>query len=677
MEADVKDMLRKLAPVIGKQKTDKLYRQYMLDDRKGREEIESIIKGLYMQKIEPSLDANKIILPPPSPYKTKGEYSIGDVDYIGWNAGDFGLDDADLLKHIGIIGSTGSGKSITIGRIVKQVCLKTDIPVIIFDWKQTHRTLLSDIEIKDEFSVYTLGNSKTAPFKLNPLIPPPGAHPEEYAKQLVDIIAKAFYVGEGVISILNTCLLELYKEYGILQGIEEEYPTFKHVYKWIKDASEDPKYKKRTKTDWFKSTFRVVEALASGELGKMLDCQECPEKILDKRTIFELDALSSNQKSFFIDYFNWWMYHSFMQKTSSGELPQNKPNILVVLEEAHNLIHKDEHSAESVSEKLLRMGRSLGMCFIVADQMPSTLSNVFPANVNTLICLRLKFRKDMNYASDFLHIDEKHFLGNLEVGQAIVKKKTLSPFLSKITPFANKTENITDEEIRRRYRIFCKNSGFSSENEKKRNQKQPLIPSDKREGWNYQNMLLIDIMKNKYCSMTNHIKRLGISVRKAKNARDELEKNNLIRISELAANRTGRKKMILQLTRKGVEKLHEMGFEVEYDTLQEGIEHKNAKFKAVKALFQTGRFKEVRIEAELSNGHFADLLAVDSAGNRFSVEIETGRSNWKKNIDKCISAEVPVVSLLVADFKKGDVIKKYVEGKEARVVLCKGSGWLR
>ena len=52
-----------------------------------------------------------VLLPPPVADKCKGEIEIGQVSYAGNTLYPFGLNLKDINRHVGIFGSTGSGKT--------------------------------------------------------------------------------------------------------------------------------------------------------------------------------------------------------------------------------------------------------------------------------------------------------------------------------------------------------------------------------------------------------------------------------------------------------------------------------------------------------------------------------------------------------------------------------------
>ena len=115
----------------------------------------------------------------------------GDQEYYP-----FGLRENEWLRHVGIFGTTGSGKT-NCAFILLWNLLKKKKPFLIFDWKRNYRDLLTFDEFKDT-KVYTIGR-KISPLSFNPLIPPENTNPRSWLKKLGEILAHAFFLGEGVL----------------------------------------------------------------------------------------------------------------------------------------------------------------------------------------------------------------------------------------------------------------------------------------------------------------------------------------------------------------------------------------------------------------------------------------------------------------------------------------------
>ena len=110
MESEVKDLCRKLKPVLGKQ-IDSLWLAYNTQtDSRSRAEIIGMLYSLASEYLDETYD-KKILLSFPEKAVINGEYRLGKVVYGDRKFYSFGLWEDEWLRHIGIFGTTGSGKT--------------------------------------------------------------------------------------------------------------------------------------------------------------------------------------------------------------------------------------------------------------------------------------------------------------------------------------------------------------------------------------------------------------------------------------------------------------------------------------------------------------------------------------------------------------------------------------
>ena len=167
-----RDILRMLAPVIGEERTNRLWRSYLISDAKERRDLECMFEAYAALALRDVPSGGAVgLFPPPPPERALGDIDLGYVRYAGKDSFLFGLRDEELIRHVGIYGSSGCAKSNGIALILDGL-MKASIPFLLCDFKRTFRGLLQDY--KSRVLVFTVGDSRTSPFKRNPLTPPPG-----------------------------------------------------------------------------------------------------------------------------------------------------------------------------------------------------------------------------------------------------------------------------------------------------------------------------------------------------------------------------------------------------------------------------------------------------------------------------------------------------------------------
>lgn len=413
---ETKDLLQKLEPVIGKMAKGLWYMNLFSKDGKEERENNQILRILADRKAKISFQ-EKIRLPPPNKDKLSGEYHIGTVIYPEKDYAAFGMRDDEFIKHILIVGMTGTGKTNLAFHILRELAKKKK-PFLIFDWKRNYRDLKQLPEFKD-LKIISLGCEKSN-FRFNPLIPPPGINPKHWMAMLIDVMKHAFFIGHGVEYFFRKGIDELYEQYGIYEG-NIVYPTFMDLKNLLRKE-----FVRGREILWMSAAKRVLASLTfSGLLGEVLNVrqQDSIEDLLKQKIVIEMDNLATIEKIFFIESFLLWIYEFRKQE---GKREQFKHCILI--EEAHHVLsRKKEYMAgeETIIETVIRMIREFGESVIAIDQEPSKVSNSILANTNCKICFTLGSGNDIAVMAKAMNLkqEEQRYIDKLRVGCGIVKMK--------------------------------------------------------------------------------------------------------------------------------------------------------------------------------------------------------------------------------------------------------------
>jgi len=448
----VEEICNKLKPVFGK-KIDEIYLKYaMAESIEEREEIAHILSALYHKHLSELLN-KKVLLEPPSNAVMDGEYPLAKVVYADKELFPFKLREKDWIRHVCISGMSGSGKTTIAFHIINNF-LERKKPFLVFDWKKSFRPLLS---VDSEILNFTVGNEKVSNlFKMNINEPPEGVAPKEWINVLCDLIVESFSASFGVHKVLLETLDEAFKEWGIYNG-SNNYPTWNHI-KWRLEQKID-KANSREST-WLESALRVASVLTFGSFGKVCnykgDGSMNVEELLDKKVIFELNALSNIEKKFFCEFILTYIYK--LKKANQKGIDEGFKNAIVV-DEAHNIFLKDKTNFvnESVTDMVYREMREYGTSLVCLDQHISKLSDTVAGNSACHIAFQQQLPQDIQTISGIMQLmDRRQFFTMLPVGSAIVKlsERYSRPFLVNVDPVSLRKESVSDRDVANRMNLI-------------------------------------------------------------------------------------------------------------------------------------------------------------------------------------------------------------------------------
>ncbi|MCK4342376.1 MAG: DUF87 domain-containing protein [Phycisphaerae bacterium] len=226
----IQDLCRKLRPVLGK-KIDRLWTVYLTESEPGgRAEIEQTLELLAAKHLGHSYEPDRSPFPPPNrDFAGAGDVPLGTITYGERSLYPFLIKSDRLKEHILVAGRSGSGNT-NLTFILMQGIMARGIKVLALDWKRGYRDLPA---LQPDLRVYTIGRD-VAPFRFNPLIPPVGCEPNVWIKLIVDVIASAYWGGEGVISLLVGGLDHLYRGAGVYSGAPSRWPTIVDLLDWLR-----------------------------------------------------------------------------------------------------------------------------------------------------------------------------------------------------------------------------------------------------------------------------------------------------------------------------------------------------------------------------------------------------------------------------------------------------------
>lgn len=566
---------------------------------------------------------NKILLSLPPPKLCAGPVHLGTVlyDRPRWP---FGLTTSELLQHVAVFGRSGAGKTNVAFALLRQLADRK-IPFLFLDWKRTARHLLP--HLKGKVNLYTPGRP-LAPLAFNPFVAPPGLEPNVYINQVVDVLADAYTLGDGVRSVLQRALAACHRNGNVAPQVSEVL------------AEVDKLPGTDRARGWKVSAVRALESLAFSELTSknVLSQEQLVQGLLLESTIIELDALSQSAKKFLVPLVCLWVYH-----VQLAAPVREKLRLVIVVEEAHHVLYRQSHrTSESLLNVLLRQCREVGIAMVVIDQHPHLVSSAALGNAYASICLNLKDPADINRAAALSLIDEedKRCFTTLPVGQGIVKlqDRWRRPFLVQF-PLVNVAKGAVTDAVLRGY-LRRKGTGFG----RKLLESQEFGRVSRSPMWDRTLdatalRFLEDVREHPDDGVKTRYRRLGLSAGRGTRLKESLVEDGWL--NSLVVPVGQGRKVILRMTREAHRALG-----LEADSSSRGSLAHDYWKQCYARQFQTLGY-QVELEAPRHGGR-VDVLAI-KGDERIGIEIETGQSDVVANVRHCLRSGFAKVVVVAVD----------------------------
>lgn len=607
------------------EKANRYWLAYLSEDADGKRELEIGLSLLVAKLLGNDVQDQEVPLSSPPSSVAAGPYPLGNIYYGQKLLHSFGIQEDEWIQHTAIFGRSGAGKTNTVVVVIEDL-LEHKKPFLIFDWKRNYRDLIP--KHKDKILAYTIGR-QTVPFAFNPLIPPEGTDASVWLKKLIEIIAHSYYLGEGVMFLLQEAIHSAYKEFKVYTSTQEQYPTFQHVYRWLEDHPA-----KGRKALWMDSALRGVKSICFGNMGKVVNTAVQPNlaSLLEKNVILELDSLTNADKTFIIESLLLWIHHYRLAQPHRETFKH-----ALIIEEAHHILLKRTggQGGEAITDTIIREIRELGEAIVLVDQHPSLISVPALGNTYTTIAMNLKHKSDVSAvgAAMLLDEDQRDILGKLPVGMAVVKLqgRWLHPFVIKIPHRNIRKGSVDDKTLSHLMKdqlllqpdTQIKNQRDQSSSSSQVNQNKPLSPhlqpqtpfTEQIQSLpENETKLLKSVLEHPFLGTVERYRLLGVSRRKGNALRESCISKALVRTVDIPT-RSGRV-VLLDLTRDGKHVLKEHGYSIPTKDRWGSLEHEYWKHKAA------------------GNG-FTDIVA-EKDNQKIAIEIETGKSDWKANFKKNI-----------------------------------------
>ena len=330
-----------------------------------------------------------------------GGYLLGRVKSGGREYHELRLQKEDLVRHVSVLGMTGSGKSTTAAVIVRQVA-EAGTPVLVLDWHNEYGSLVADVGGK----VVAPGRDE---FAMNPLEAEPGADPTEHVAMICDIFSDIYHFTHPQAYMFRNALQ---KKLG--ETAAEEVPTIGALVKTIEAYPLKSAYDQETKV----ALLRRLVPLTEGQPGRALggSGRFKMEELLGTAVCVELGHLRDIQsRAVFSDVLLKMVYEEKVKR--KGTLDH-----LTVIEEARNIAPaRRPEDPPTVGERMISELRKFGEGMMFVAQFPTHVAAEVVKNSGTKIVHRLAWPDDVTLIGDSLGLNPKQreYLTRLGPGEAV------------------------------------------------------------------------------------------------------------------------------------------------------------------------------------------------------------------------------------------------------------------
>jgi len=398
--------------------------------------------------------------------KKKRLIPVGHIYHMGQTESTpVALDLDSFSSHCFVTGSTGSGKSNTVYKLLEEVSKAPyNIPFLVVEPAKG--------EYRNEFrgvpgiSLFSTNPQIDQMLKMNPFSFCKGIHVLEHLDRLVEIFNGCWEMYAAMPAILKEAMEEAYisKGWDLLNSVyigdgEPEFPTFIDVLKELPEIINSSAYSSDTKGDYIGALVTRVNSMTNGIYGQIF----CDEFEVDNGTLFDHPAVidlsrvgSSETKSLIMGILVLKLTEYRMANAEQGNLNLRH---LTVLEEAHNILKNSKTSQGSAGNNIVAKSvemivnsiaemRTYGEGFVIVDQSPTSVDISAIKNTNTKIIMRLPEEEDCKIAGHAVSLSENQVseLAKLETGVAVVMQNNWTePVLSKI----NASEHLFEENEKR------------------------------------------------------------------------------------------------------------------------------------------------------------------------------------------------------------------------------------
>ena len=391
------------------------------------------------------------------------------------------LEKSALNKHIFITGVTGTGKTTTCQKLL----LESELPFLVIEPAKTEYRILMNNEKTEDILIFTLGNDKVAPFRLNPFEFFEGESITSRVDMLKAAMEASFDMEAAIPQIIESAMYSCYEDYGWNIDTDENekfdnpydegvysFPTLEDLLNKVETEVTKHNFDDRLKKDYIGSITARLQGLLVGSKGQMLNSRRSIDfrELIEKKVVLEIEGIKNGtEKSLVMGFILTNLCEALRAKYNKDKHFKH----ITLIEEAHRLLSKysagdslnKKNSVETFADMLAEV-RKYGESLIIADQIPNKMTPEVLKNTNTKIVHKIFAEDDKEAIGNTISLskEQKDFLSSLPTGRAIVFSQSWTKAVQvQIEQMTNTTSDEIIDEDRLRNRV----EDFYIENYKK------------------------------------------------------------------------------------------------------------------------------------------------------------------------------------------------------------------
>ena len=391
------------------------------------------------------------------------------------------LEKSALNKHIFITGVTGTGKTTTCQKLL----LESELPFLVIEPAKTEYRILMNNPKTEDILIFTLGNDKVAPFRLNPFEFFEGESITSRVDMLKAAMEASFDMEAAIPQIIESAMYSCYEDYGWNIDTDENekfenpydegvysFPTLEDLLNKVETEVTKHNFDDRLKKDYIGSITARLQGLLVGSKGQMLNSRRSIDfrELIEKKVVLEIEGIKNGtEKSLVMGFILTNLCEALRAKYNKDKHFKH----ITLIEEAHRLLSKytpgdslnKKNSVETFADMLAEV-RKYGESLIIADQIPNKMTPEVLKNTNTKIVHKIFAEDDKEAIGNTISLskEQKDFLSSLPTGRAIVFSQS---WTKAVQVQIEQMTNTTSDEIIDEDRLKNRVEDFYIENYKK------------------------------------------------------------------------------------------------------------------------------------------------------------------------------------------------------------------